>query len=300
MNLPVSTILGLVLLCTACAAPGRKEQSETVLVSTGMIGDAVRFLLGPAVEVDVLMGAGVDPHLYKASQGDMQRISQARLIVTNGLHLEGKMAETFEHISKSKSVFAMGDGIDSGELLPVAGSTGLFDPHIWLDVSLWKKGVQYVGTKLQKEFPSDSAGIRLRLDIYLDSLEKLDAWCKETLETIPEMQRMLITSHDAFHYFGRAYQMEVRGLQGISTVSEYGLRDVSNMVQLIVQRKVRAVFVESSVPEQSINAVIEGCGYKEHPLNKGGTLYSDAVGPDGSYFSMIRHNVSTIKKALSE
>jgi len=291
--------LAILLIFGACSAPNKPDGKQRVLVSTGMIGHAVKAILGDVAEVEILMGPGVDPHLYKASQGDMRRISEASILVINGLHLEGKMAETFEHISKSKPVISVGEGIPESSRIPVPGSENLFDPHIWLDVNLWSKGILYAGRRLQEAFPGDSVAIGKRLSAYMDSLSALDEQARQMINQIPESQRILITSHDAFHYFGRAYGVEVKGLQGISTVSEYGLKDVSDMVQFICRRNIQAVFIESSVPTQSIQAVLEGCLAKNHPLQKGGMLYSDAVGPDGSYFSMIRHNVKTIQQALS-
>jgi manganese/zinc/iron transport system substrate-binding protein len=293
-----------ILLCTVlisgCTPTGNSGEKARVLVTTGMIGDAVKYLLGNTAEVDILMGPGVDPHLYKASQGDMRRISEARLLVVNGLHLEGKMTETFERLAETKPVIFAGKGIPTPALLPIQGSKNLYDPHIWLDVARWSEGVAYIGRQLCINFTEDSAVIRQRLNTYLDSLGKLDKWCRLNLNEIQPDQRVLITSHDAFQYFGRAYGFKVKGLQGISTVSEYGLRDIREMVNFICDRKIKAVFVESSVPEQSIRAVIEGCQARGHQLNKGGTLFSDAVGADGSYFSMVRHNVATIKEALSQ
>ncbi|MBX7203605.1 MAG: zinc ABC transporter substrate-binding protein [Bacteroidia bacterium] len=291
--------VAIFLALTSCSEQSVSGQKSRVLVTTGMLGDAVKYLLGTQVEVDVLMGPGVDPHLYKATQGDMRRMTDAKLLVVNGLHLEGKMTETFGHLKKSKPVIAIGEGIPAEKLLEIQGSAHLHDPHIWLDVALWSTGLEYVGKQLQLAFPEDSAAIRQRLGIYLDSLQTLHHWSQTTLASIPSGQKTLITSHDAFEYFGRAYGIEVKGLQGISTVSEYGLKDISDMVNFICTHQIRAVFVESSVPAQSINAVIEGCQARKHPLQKGGTLYSDAVGQDGSYFSMIRHNVQTIQKALS-
>lgn len=297
-------LLLITALYTGCLGPSVSSAGgkKRIVATTGMVADAVQHLVGDLAEVEALMGPGVDPHLYKAAQGDMKKLSGADIIVYNGLHLEGKMVEVLEKISHTRPVFSMGEGISAVRLLPAADAGSFYDPHIWFDVVLWADAVQELAGRFMEVFPADTALIRQNARIYRDSLLQLDRFVREEIAGIPASGRVLITSHDAFRYFGRAYHIEVKGLQGISTVSEYGLQDVSAMVNYIVQRRIKAVFVESSVSEKSLQAVIEGCKAKGHPVRIGGTLFSDAMGlagtPEGSYTGMVRHNVNAIVNAL--
>lgn len=271
-----------------------------VTTTTGMIADLVKNVGGNHVEVTALMGTGVDPHLYKASQGDIQKLDQSDLIFYNGLHLEGKMTEILEKIGRKKPVTAVSEKIDSSKLLNLGD--GLHDPHIWFDVQLWMSAAEVVRDTLIKQDPSHKADYEKQAQAYLAELQKLDQEVKEQINSIPKEQRVLVTAHDAFSYFGRAYEVEVVGLQGISTAAEYGLKDVQNMVNLITNRKIKAVFVESSVPKRSIEAVVEGAKQKGHQVKIGGELYSDAMGkagtPEGTYIGMVRANASTITNSL--
>lgn len=292
----------LLLLCivTSCAESGKNEK-PLIVTTTGMLGDVVKNLAGSFADVTPLMGPGVDPHLYKASQGDMQLLSRADMIVYNGLALEGKMSEALTNIGKQKRVLAAGDQLDSSLLLS-AGHGEAVDPHIWFDVNIWKQVTQIVAQALAEEFPTEAEQIGKNAAIYQDSLDALQRFVVERISGLSPEKRVLITSHDAFRYFGKAYGIEVIGLQGISTVSEYGLQDVSRMVEMITRRKIPAVFVESSVSEKSLMAVVEGCAARGHKVAIGGSLFSDAMGaegqPEGTYSGMIRYNVNTITSAL--
>ena len=305
--MPYRTILffSLILLFgLGCGAPDSTEEPHQlkIVCTTGMIADAVATIAGEEASVSALMGPGVDPHLYKASQGDLQRLSQADLIFYNGLHLEGKMGEILQKVGKRKPVIGVSDALARDRLLKLAAAADAYDPHIWFDVALWSEAVSHIGVSLEQLDTVHAAVYRERTAAYLDSLLQLDAWVRGQMASISPEQRVLITAHDAFAYFGRAYGVEVRGLQGISTVSEYGLKDVSDLVEFISGRKINAVFVESSVPAKSLEAVVEGCEKRGHPVRIGGTLYSDALGeagtPEGAYLGMVRANVRTIVQAL--
>ena len=301
---PFLAITTAALILAGCQAtrPDTGTEKLNIVCTTGMIGDAVAKVAGDRATVTALMGPGVDPHLYKASQGDLQKLSQADVIFYNGLHLEGKMVEILEKVGKTRPVIAVSDGIDESRILQLGNLTDTHDPHIWFDVQIWSEVVSYIGANMEKLDSLHAAEYRERTAAYRDTLLALDSWVRNELGSIPKQQRVLITAHDAFSYFGRAYDVEVKGLQGISTVSEYGLKDVSDLVTFISARKIKAVFVESSVPTKSLEAVVEGCKKRGHGVHIGGTLYSDAMGqagtPEGEYTGMVRANVRTIVHAL--
>jgi len=275
-----------------------------IVTTTGMIADGVKNITGDIANVVSLMGPGVDPHLYKATQGDLAVLRNADIIIHNGLHLEGKMQEIFEELAKTKTVLAIADGVDTAQLRNIADVAGkvTHDPHLWFDVQLWSQGLSYTSEKIAAFDKEHAAIYKSNTEAYLDTLQQLDAYVRETMQKIPAQNRILITSHDAFGYFGRAYGIEVRGLQGISTAAEFGLKDITDIVDMIVKQKILAVFVESSVSEKSISAVVEGCKQKGHAISIGGTLFSDAMGaagtPEGTYIGMVTHNANTIADAL--
>lgn len=273
-----------------------------VTVTTGMVGDLVQRVGGPQVRVTRLMGAGVDPHLYKASQSDLERLSEADLIFYSGLHLEGKMTEIFEKMARVKPTVAVTRGVPVDRLLTPPEFEGAHDPHVWFDVALWRLCLDTVSEELARVDPKHAADFAARRAAYAAELDSLDSWCRSSLAEVRADRRVLVTAHDAFGYFGRAYGVEVLGLQGISTVSEFGLNDLNRLVDLIVTRKVPAVFVESSVSPRSIEALVKGCAGRGSPVRLGGTLFSDAMGaddtPEGQYPGMVRHNVRTIVAAL--
>jgi manganese/zinc/iron transport system substrate-binding protein len=286
----------------ACQPKAKDKQRERLMIvtTTGMIADAVKNVTGESADVIALMGAGVDPHLYKATQGDLQKLTDADIIFYNGLHLEGKMAEVLEKLGRTKTVIAVTESIAENKLRLI--TEDIHDPHIWFDVKLWKEAVTAIEQTLIKVDSTKQSLYQANAKRYVSQLDSLDRAVAEQILTIPETQRVLITAHDAFGYFGDAYAMEVRGLQGISTVSEFGLKDVTELVDFIISRKIKAIFVETSVSEKSINAVIEGCKNRDWPVSIGGSLYSDAMGeantPEGTYIGMVSKNVSTIVSAL--
>ncbi len=303
-NLRNSFLLTLVLaLFFACGGSGRQSTSKIYIVTTtGMIADAVKNIADTLFEVEALMGPGVDPHLYKAKQSDTKKLLAADVVFYNGVHLEGKMAESLESLAKTKAVFAVADGISESRLISTSQFSGTHDPHIWFDVTLWIDVVKYVNLKLQEKYPEHKAHFQQNTVKYLNQLVQFNTWVAEEVNKIPDSVRVLVTAHDAFGYFGRVYGMKVEGLQGISTVSEPGLKDITALVEHISSSKVKSIFMESSVSARFINAVVEGCKQKGHNLKLGGTLYSDAMGAagteEGTYIGMIRHNVNTIVVGL--
>ena len=279
-----------------------KNERISIVTTTGMIGDAAERVAGNVAEVISLIGPGVDPHLYKASQGDLEKLTGADIIFYNGLHLEGKMGEVLEKLGRLKAVIAVTKDIPDTLLRTAPGFAGAHDPHIWFDVSLWKNTVITIRNELSVRYPLYDSVFRSNAAKHLQELDSLHNEVIENISKLPPEKRVLVTAHDAFGYFGDAYHIEVRGLQGISTLSEFGLRDVTDLVNFITERKIKAIFVESSVSPKSIQAVIDGCRKKNWEVSIGGILYSDAMGPEGTpegtYPGMVRANVKTITEAL--
>ncbi len=296
-------IISMMISMIGCHSSEEDSSSKLKVVSTtSMIGDALESLLGENAEIKILMGPGVDPHLYKATQGDIEALTRADLIVYNGLHLEGKMTDILEKLSKNRRVYAVGDLLPDDKLINSTDYIDAHDPHIWFDVALWLEAIEKLSVKLKDDYPALADQIEANRKEYRKTLMVLQQEVEEGIQSIPRQQRVLITAHDAFKYFGRAYGMDVRGLQGISTASEYGLRDVSDLVSFVSDNNIKAIFIESSVPKRSVEAIIEGARERGHDLTLGGELYSDAMGgegtPEGTYTGMVRHNLNTIVNAL--
>jgi manganese/zinc/iron transport system substrate-binding protein len=304
---PVALVaLTLVSLLAACGddASGDDLSSRTinVVATTGMIADAVANVGGERVEVEGLMGPGIDPHLYKASAGDVGKLEDADVIFYNGLELEGRMTDIFVRLASSKPTVAVTEDISPDSLREPPEFAGKYDPHVWFDVALWIEVVQTIEAHLSEIDPNSADIYAENAAAYIAELETLDSWVQEQIDTIPEPARVLITAHDAFGYFGDKYGLEVRGLQGISTQSEAGLADVQDLADFIADNNIPAVFIESSVNENTIDAVREAVQAKGKDVNIGGTLFSDAMGEagteEGTYVGMVRHNVTTIVSAL--
>lgn len=268
--------------------------------TTGMVADLVRTVGGPQVNVEQLLGADVDPHQYKATPADVAQLGGAHVIFFSGLHLEGKMADLLERLGRTLPAVAIGEYLPHDKIL--TDPEGRPDPHVWFDVALWSQGVAVVADALGQHDPANASAYKERAEQYQAELAKLHAKVAKRLAGIPKERRVLITSHDAFRYFERAYAIEVRGIQGISTESEASVRDVNRLVDLITRRQIKAVFVESSVNPRNMLALVEGCKARGHDVTVGGQLYSDAMGapgtPEGTYAGMVLHNVETIAKAL--
>ena len=301
----VWVLIIVTLSCNACANLKDNTDSKLKIVTvstTGMIADAVANITGDKASVSALMGAGVDPHLYKVTQGDLEKLQNADIIFYNGLHLEGKMSEVLEKLSAKKKVIAVSDGVNKTKIRLLDNKGNTHDPHIWFNVVLWKEAMLYVSSEIQKADSLNKEIYKANTLKFANELDSLDAWVIAEINSIPVQSRLLVTAHDAFGYFGEAYNMEVKGLQGISTVSDYGLNDVNSLVNIITTRKIKAIFIETSVSDKSIKAVVEGCRANGHEVKIGGTLYSDAMGqpgtPEGTYIGMVKANVNTIVKAL--
>lgn len=278
------------------------ESKLKVVCTIGMIGDVVKEIGGENVEVTTLISEGTDPHVYKHSAKDVKLLLAADVVFYNGLHLEGKMGDILKKVGqKGKPVYAVAEEvIKTDELLK--DDEGADDPHLWMDVSKWNQVADFIAKSLEKELPEHVEEIEVNYATYSELLAKLDTYAQTTFATIPENQRELITAHDAFSYMESAYGLRVRGIQGLSTESETGLKELEELIKYIVENAIPAVFVESSVNDKNVKALIEGAKAKGHTVIIGGTLYSDAMGKagtyEGTYKGMVDHNVTTITRAL--
>ncbi len=292
----------LLTACSGGSAAAPDDGRLQITTTTSMITDITKVVGGDYVDVSGLMGAGIDPHLYVASEGDMELFQEADVIFYNGLFLEAQMTEILEQIGERKTVVALTSQIDTELLMPWELYPDEFDPHVWFDVSLWMKAVEAVRDTLVEADATNAAAYQANATQYLAELTALDAYVKEQAARVPAEQRILITAHDAFHYFGRAYSFDVRGLQGISTASEAGTGDVQALADFITDKQIPALFVESSVPVRNIEALQEAVRSRGFDVTIGGQLFSDAMGdpgtPEGTYVGMVRHNIDTIVGAL--
>ncbi len=279
---------------------GRKP---VVVCTVGMVTDVVRRVAGDRAEVAGLLGEGVDPHLYKPTRTDVSRLMGADIIFYNGLLLEGKMTDALIRAATAgRKVHPVTELLDEQYLMEPEEFAGHYDPHVWMDPRAWERTISVVRDKLSEADPGGAASFATRAAAYAADLRALDEYAVRALSTVPEHQRVLVTAHDAFNYFGRRYGYEVVGIQGISTESEAGVQDIERLVSLIVERRIPAVFVESTVAERNIRALVAGAAARGHEVKIGGSLFSDAMGaPDtyeGTYIGMIDHNVTTIARAL--
>jgi manganese/zinc/iron transport system substrate-binding protein len=304
--------LVLILISTAALAAGCGRGAAPaplagrpvkVTTTTGMIADLAANIGAERVDVAGLMGPGVDPHLYKPSASDVEKLEGADIILYNGLELEGRMTDVFVKIARGgKPTVAVSEDIDPETLREPVEFQGKYDPHIWFDVTLWRQAARTVARELAKLDPTSKSLYERNADAYVTRLDELHRYVQEQIATIPAGSRVLVTAHDAFGYFGRRYGMEVRGLQGTSTATEAGARDVSTLAQYLCERRIKAIFVESSVPHSTIRAVQEAARARRCSVAIGGELFSDAMGsrgtPEGTYIGMVRHNVDTIARAL--
>jgi manganese/zinc/iron transport system substrate-binding protein len=278
------------------------QRPVNAVTTTGMITDIVTNVGGERLEVTGLMGPGVDPHLYKATAGNVATLMNADVIFYNGLHLEAQLGEVLEQMQDRTVTVAVAEGIDTDLLLAPPEFEGAYDPHVWMDVTLWMEAVGSVRDTLVELDPSHAEIYQRNAQSYLAELEELHQYVLSQAARLPADQRVLITAHDAFNYFGRAYGFEVRGLQGISTVSEASTSDVQELAAFIVERRIPALFVETSVPVRTIEAVRAAVQAQGFEVSLGGELFSDAMGdpgtPEGTYIGMVRHNIDTIVESL--
>ncbi len=281
-----------------------KDRKIKVITTIGMIADLVKNIGGDRLAVKALMGPGVDPHLYKATEGDVTSLNDADIIFYSGIHLEAKLAEILKKLSARKPSVAVAEVIAKKDLLTPPEFDGLHDPHVWFDVTLWAQTINKVIETLSKLDPTSATLYKANGDAYRAKLLVLHYEVKDLAADIPKELRVLVTAHDAFNYFARAYDFEVKALQGISTESEAGVKDVQRLASFIADRKIPALFVESSIPKRNIKAVQAAVKAKGGDTVIGGELFSDAMGDEGTeegtYIGMVKHNIHTIHKALTK
>ncbi len=294
-------VLLLVLLAFNCKSEKKSNDKLNVITTTSMITDLVKNIGGDHINLQGLMGSGVDPHLYKASEGDVTKLASADIIFYNGLHLEGKLVEVFEKM-KTKKTVAISDALDKSTLIGSEYFASNYDPHIWFNVDYWIQATQFVANTLSEAIPEQKEAFRLNATKYIEQLKDLKAELTATINTLPEEKRILVTAHDAFNYFGKAFKFKVVGLQGISTATEAGVQDVQKLSAFIIENNVKAIFVESSVPKRTIEALQAAVNSKNHHVEIGGELFSDALGTsgtkEGTYIGMFEYNVNTVVNAL--
>lgn len=304
----ITLIMVLALALVACAPQNAGNTTSqggklNVVATTTMLYDLTKVIGGEHVQVEALMPAGVDPHLYQASAGDVNKLQNADIVVYNGLHLEGKMGEIFAELNKqNKNVICIEDGIDKGDLLQDEDDASIPDPHIWFDAMIWKQAAKHVSVRLSEIDAANKDKYAANYESYSKELDELHKYITDRVNELPENQRVLITAHDAFRYFGKGYHFEVRGLQGISTVAEAGTSDVSDLAAFIAENQIKAIFIESSVPAKNIEALQAAVKAKGFDVQIGGELYSDSLGDekDGNetYIKTCKANINTIVDAL--
>ena len=294
-------VLVLILPAQPISAEYKGKYPYKVGTTVGMIADIIKQVAGDKAKVTNIIGTGVDPHLFNPTRGDVAVLLKSDIVFYAGLLLEGQMTDVLVKISRKRPVYAVTELLEDSYLIQDT-STNHSDPHVWMDVQGWMKAVEVVASALSEFDPTNAASYKKRAAEYLKKLEQLDSYAKKIIGSIPENQKIMITAHDAFRYMGRAYGIEVMGIQGISTESEAGLKDINRIVDVLVQRKIPAVFVESSVSDKNVKALLEGAKSRGHDVIVGGELFSDAMGKagtyEGTYVGMIDHNSTTIARAL--
>ncbi|MCP4382302.1 MAG: zinc ABC transporter solute-binding protein [Hyphomicrobiales bacterium] len=307
-----SVRFGLLVLAAGFLAIGLLSRSTietradteplTIVATTGMIADAARQIGGDHVTVKALMGPGVDPHAYRQTRTDIAAMTRADVVLWHGLYLEAQMEEFLQKLAQKRHVVAVAEYLPAALLINHDTYADKVDPHVWMDPEIWSQVVMTVRDTLTEAQPENRATFEANAAEHLNEVNDLAAYTKEILSSVPAEGRVLLTAHDAFNYFGSAYDFDVIGIQGISTESEAGLNRISELVDALVDRQIGAVFVESSVSDRNIRALIEGAAARGHEVIVGGELFSDAMGPDGAYegtyLGMIDHNTTTIANAL--
>lgn len=296
-------LLFAIILLASCKDEKKTTNGKlNVVTTTTMITDLVKNIGGDSLNIQGLMGSGVDPHLYKASEGDVSKLTNADVVFYSGLHLEGKLVDVFEKMGRNTNTIALAEVLDKSKLIGSEYFASNYDPHIWFNIQYWKQLTNYLTEQLSQLDPKNAAYFEANKTTYLKELDALETEIKTTIATLPQEKRILVTAHDAFNYFGEAYGFEVVGLQGLSTATEAGVQDVQNLAKLIIDKKVKAIFVESSVPKRTIEALQQAVLSKGFQVAIGGTLYSDALGnagtTEGTYLGMFRYNINTIVSGL--
>ncbi|MBO1074993.1 metal ABC transporter solute-binding protein, Zn/Mn family [Roseomonas marmotae] len=287
----------------ALAQDAARRGPLKVLATIGMVGDVVKEIGGDRIQVETLMGAGVDPHLYKATREDAARMLRADVIFYNGLVLEGKMTDAIIRVARAgRPVYAVTELLPEDQLIEPEGTEGLYDPHVWMDPRAWSEAAALIAERLIQHDPGNAAAFRENLAALRARMQALDTYAERAIASIPERQRVLVTAHDAFNYFARRYGIEVLGIQGLSTEGEAGVRRIQELVGILAERRVPAVFVETSVSDRNVQALVEGSRAKGHQVRIGGSLFSDAMGEpgtyEGTYIGMIDHNVTAVVRSL--
>lgn len=295
----------LTALAVTLAVPSVARGSDApldVVATTGMIADAARQVGGDLVTVKALMGPGVDPHSYRQTRSDIVAMTRADLVLWHGLYLEAQLEEVLMDLGRTRTVVAAGEAVPEAERIAHPDYEGRFDPHVWMDPDLWRHVVLAVRDALITARPEAEAIFAANAEAHLADLSRLSDYAARSLSSVPQEARILLTAHDAFGYFGRKHGFEVLGIQGISTESEAGLNRIGELVDLLADRQIGAVFVETSVSDRNIRALIEGAAARGHEVRVGGEVFSDAMGPEGTYegtyLGMIDHNITTIAGAL--
>jgi manganese/zinc/iron transport system substrate-binding protein len=295
-------LAGVLLIAPGLALAQERELPLKIVATIAQIGDAVAHIAGDRAEVKILMGEGVDPHLYRQTRSDVVALGAADIVFYNGLYLEAQMEDLLVELGQRKPVIALGETLPREKLIAHFSYTDKFDPHVWMDPRLWRGTVVAARDALIEFDPDGAATYTANAEPYLAELDRLAEYADEVLTTVAPNNRVLVSAHDAFGYFGRAYGFEVVGIQGLSTESEAGLQEIDKIVTLVTSRKIASVFVESSVSDRNVRAIVEGAAARGHTVKVGGTLYSDAMGApgtyQGTYVGMIDHNVTAITRAL--
>jgi manganese/zinc/iron transport system substrate-binding protein len=305
----IRLLLVLLALSLAACSPSPSDSPRqsaspdlyNVVATTGMIGDIVQSVAGDRAHVSVIIGPGTDPHTYVPSRQDLAKLMEADILFHNGLYLEGRMSDSLDRLSASRPVHAVTALLEPESLLHEENGQAT-DPHVWMDVQLWMLATRAVAKALAEFDPPHAEKYRSNAESFILQLGELDDYARQSFASIPSESRMLITAHDAFRYMARAYEFEVRGIQGISTSSEAGLMDINRLVDLIVERRIPTVFPESTIADRNVRALVEGAGSRGHEVRIGAYLFSDAMGKpgtyEGTYIGMIDHNVTSITRAL--
>ncbi|HEX2215111.1 MAG TPA: zinc ABC transporter substrate-binding protein [Xanthobacteraceae bacterium] len=292
----------LALIVATGDALAQQQRRLNVVATVSMLADAARAVGGERAEVASLLGEGVDPHTYRPTRSDIAKLSAADLVIANGHNLEAQLEQPLRALGRTKPVIFVAERVPADRLIADPNYPGRADPHVWMEPQLWVFVVEAVRDALIERDPAGREAYQAGAKAYAEELLRLDVYARKILRTVPEQSRVLITAHDAFNYFGRAYGFEVEGIQGLSTESEAGLQRIEELVRLVVARRIKAAFFESSVPDRNIRALVEGAAAQGHALAVGGQLYSDALGAPGTYegtlIGMLDHNVTTIARAL--
>jgi manganese/zinc/iron transport system substrate-binding protein len=298
-------LIGLTLI--SCRLDENPEEKETkgplhIVTTTGIIEDCLHNIVGDKAEVSAIMGPGTDPHIYKPTPHDVEMLDEADVIVANGFHLEGKMADMLRKYGQEKPVLLVSDGVHEKDVIYSAELDDAQDPHIWFDPDIWMDGLWQVTRDLGKIDTTWADYYMENFEAYQDKIDEVSSWVEAKMDSIPDEKRILITSHDAFSYFGRRYSIDVKGIQGISTLSEVGLKEIADMVDFVKQNDINAIFTETSTSDKTARSILDGCKAKGHLVEVAGPLYSDALGePDseaGTYLGMLKANVNAIVEGL--